>query len=332
MNTKPVSGMSARTGSAGALGTFPPPSLGLERRMIPVGAVEAGGTKFVCAIGTGPDDLRRETIVPTTTPAETLARVVEFFRTHEPIAALGIGAFGPLDLDERSPAFGSITTTPKLGWASVSLGSALGVLGVPLAIDTDVNAAALGEHRWGALRGFDTAVYVTVGTGIGGGGLAHSRLLHGLVHPEMGHIRVPHDRAADPFPGICPFHGDCWEGLASGVAMRERWGTAPERLPRMHPAWALEAHYLGVGLATLVGVLSPERIVLGGGVARAPGLLGEVRAALTGALGGYARAGGLTDAIDDYVVAPALGDRSGVLGALALGLDRLRASPPAAGT
>lgn len=298
----------------------------------PVGAIEAGGTKFVCAVGTGPDDIRADAVIATTTPSETLRGVMDFLLAHSPLGAIGVGSFGPLDLDPRSRAFGSITNTPKPGWADTPLIGALSPLGLPLAIDTDVNAAALGEHRWGALRGVTTGVYLTVGTGIGGGGVVNGRLMRGLVHPEMGHVLVPHDHVRDPFRGVCPFHGDCLEGLASGVAMRERWGAAAEALPPDHPAWELEAHYLGLGLAAIVTILSPERIVVGGGVAQASGLLARVRTSLAEHLGGYVRARAVWGAGADYVVPPALGDRSGMLGAMALALDAITPSSSAART
>ncbi|MGD9904999.1 MAG: ROK family protein [Vicinamibacterales bacterium] len=289
---------------------------------MPYGGVEAGGTKVVCVIGTGPDDIRAETRVPTTTPASTLAQVQRFFRggqqTHGPLAALGIGCFGPIDLHPASPTCGFITSTPKPGWAHTDVAGVLRrELGLPVAFDTDVNAAAVGEWRWGAAQGLANVLYVTVGTGIGGGALVDGRPLHGLVHPEMGHVRVPHDRDADPFAGGCPFHGDCLEGLASGPAMAARWGAAPESLPADHPAWALEARYLALALHGYVCTLSPERIVVGGGVGSAPGLLPRVRRELAALLNGYVQAPALDD-LDTYVVAPGLGARAGVLGALAL--------------
>jgi fructokinase len=292
-----------------------------------VGGVEAGGTKFVCAVGTGPDDMRAEATIPTMTPAETLPRVVEFFRAQMPLDAIGVGAFGPLDLDRRSRTFGFITNTPKPGWANTNVIDVFTrALGIPIAIDTDVNAAALAERRWGAARDVATFIYMTVGTGIGAGGFVNGERIRGLVHPEMGHILIPHDRAADPFPGVCPFHRDCLEGLASAGAVRERWGVDPETLPPTHRAWDLEAHYLALGLATIVAVLSPERIVVGGGLARQPRLLALVREKLRAALGGYVRARAIEEAIDGYVVAPALGERAGVLGALALAHDELTGS------
>jgi fructokinase len=287
-----------------------------------VGGIEAGGTKVVCAVGTGPDDVRAEVRVPTTTPEETLGRVVAFFHAQAvqaPLGALGIASFGPLDLDRRSPTFGFITTTPKPGWRGVDLvGPLRTALGVPIDLDTDVNAAALAEQRWGAGRDLGTLVYVTVGTGIGGGAVIDGRPQHGLLHPEMGHVRVPHDHARDPFPGICPAHCDCWEGLATAPAIAARWRCAPETLPDEHPAWALEAHYLALGLANIILTLSPNRIVLAGGVLARTQLYGLVRSEVSDLLGGYLTSPSLADGLQHYIVPPALGDRAGVLGAIAL--------------
>lgn len=286
--------------------------------------MEVGGSKFVCAVGTGPGDLQRETRIPTTSPEDTLARAVAFFREPDgaPLRALGIATFGPVDLDPRSPTWGFITSTPKPGWVDTDVaGRFRRALGIPVAVDTDVNAAALAEHRWGAARGDDPVVFVTVGTGIGGGVLVAGRPVHGAVHPEMGHVRVPRD-PGDPFPGVCPYHGDCLEGLASGGAMRQRWGVPPEALPPEHPGWELEANYLALGLGAIVAVLSPRRIVLGGGVTGQPTLLPRVRTRLHTLLGGYPRSAALAD-VEHYLVAPALGERAGVLGALALAGDAL---------
>ena len=290
-----------------------------------VGGVETGGSKILCVIGTGPDDIRAETRIPTGRPDETLARAVAFFREQPTrVAAVGIASFGPVHLDSRSPTFGCITTTPKPHWAHTDVARPFReALGVPVAFDTDVNGAALGEHRWGAASDVDPFVYVTVGTGIGGGGLVNGRLLHGLVHPEMGHLRLPHDRTADPFPGACPYHGDCLDGLASGRALRERWGAPAETLPSDHPAWALETDYLALGLVALVAVLSPKRIVLGGGVMQQPALLPRVRRRVVDLLAGYVRAPQIVQDIDHYIVPPALGARAGTLGALALAHETL---------
>lgn len=274
--------------------------------MAPVfGGIEAGGTTWRCAVGTGPDDLRAETTIPTTTPAETLAAVGAFFEREGPVDALGVGSFGPVDLQR-----GAITTTPKPGWAHTEVAGVLGRrLGVPVVLDTDVNAAVLGEHRWGAGKGLDTCCYVTVGTGIGGGAIVGGRLHHGLAHPEIGHIRIPHDFAADPFAGSCPYHGDCWEGLAGAPALEARYGTSAHELDD-EAAWALEARYLALGLTAVIGILSPERILLGGGVLERRGLLELVRAEVDALLAGYVPAAELAR--------PALGPRAGVLGALAL--------------
>ncbi len=273
--------------------------------------VEAGGTKFVCVVGTGPGGLIREA-VPTTTPSETLSHVVRFLRAQAwPLAALGVASFGPVDLDPRSPTYGYITSTPKPGWSNVDIcGTLHRELGLPVAFDTDVNAAALAESRWGAAQGLDNLLYLTVGTGIGGGALVNGAPLHGLTHPEMGHILVPHDLQADPFPGACPYHADCLEGLASGVAMEQRWGVKAELLPPDHPAWALEARYLALALANLVCTLSPRRIIMGGGVMHEVELFPMLRERLQDLLRGYVQA--------PEIVPPLLGDDAGVLGALAL--------------
>jgi fructokinase len=282
------------------------------------GGIEAGGSKWECAIGTGPDDLRASTTIPTTTPAETIDRAVAFFEREGPIDAIGIGSFGPLDGNRVSPTWGYITTTPKPGWARTDVGGEIRRrLGVSVAFDTDVNAAALGEHRWGAAQGLDTSCYITVGTGIGGGGMVEGKLLHGLMHPEFGHMRIPHDRDADPFPGICPYHGDCWEGLASGRAIEARWGVPAAELTD-RAAWELEARYLALGLVSVICVLSPERVVIGGGVMSQPGLLELVHREIVGLMNGYLDAPVLGDGISGFVTKPALGPRAGVLGALAL--------------
>ena len=284
------------------------------------GGIEAGGTKFVCAAGTGPEDIRAETRFATTTPAETIERAVTFFREQpEPVAAVGIGSFGPVDPDPASATYGYITTTPKPGWAHTDLGGALRHdLGTPVRLDTDVNAAALGEHRWGAAQGLDTFIYVTVGTGIGGGGMANGRLMHGLVHPEMGHVRIPRDRSADPYPGSCPYHGDCLEGLACAPALEERWGQPPEALPADHPAWPLEARYLALGLVNFICTLSPQRIIVGGGIMQQATLLPMVRQNVQELLNGYIQARLVLEDIGSYIVLPGLGEKSGVLGAIAL--------------
>jgi fructokinase len=283
------------------------------------GGIETGGSKWECAIGTGPDSLRATETIPTTTPEETIGRAVAFFEREGPVAGLGIGSFGPVDQKLTSPTWGHITTTPKPGWAHTDIGQEVRRrLSVSVAFDTDVNAAALGEHRWGAAQGLDTFCYITIGTGIGGGGMARGKLLHGLVHPEFGHMRIPHDRDADPFPGVCPYHGDCWEGLASGRAIEARWGRPAVELAGREEVWELQAHYVALGLVSVICVLSPERIVIGGGVMSRPEVLPLVHRDVSRLMNGYLQTAAIGDAIDDYVTLPALGTRSGVLGAIAL--------------
>lgn len=286
-----------------------------------LGGIEAGGTKFVCAVGTGPDDLRAEARLPTTTPGETIGRAVELLRRaagDEPLAAVGVASFGPVDLDPSSPTWGHVTSTPKPGWAGTDLAGELGrSLGVPVGFDTDVNGAALAEYLWGAARGVETFIYLTVGTGIGGGAMVRGRPLHGLVHPEMGHLLIAR-RGDDGYEGCCPFHDACLEGLASGPAIEGRWGESAESLAPQHPAWELEAHYLALGLANLVCALSPERIIMGGGVMSQQQLLPLVRRKLRELLHGYVQAPAITRDNDEFIRPPGLGPRSGVLGAIAL--------------
>lgn len=282
-----------------------------------LGGVELGGTKVVCLAGTGPEDVRAEARVATRDPVATLADVVSFFTEH-PVEALGIASFGPVELRRESPDWGKLARTPKPGWGGADVVGELGrALAVPVGFDTDVNGAALGEGRWGAARGLDSFLYLTVGTGIGGGAVSGGRLVGGLVHPEMGHIPVPR-APGDAFPGVCPFHADCLEGLTSGPALAARFGgplqDAPDAVRR--EAAELAAGYLAAGLHALVYALAPARIVLGGGVSELPGLLDLVRSGLRRELAGYP---GLPEHDDPgFVVGPSLGARSGVLGALVL--------------
>jgi fructokinase len=289
------------------------------------GGIEAGGTKFVCAVGSGPHDLRDIKRISTTSPSETIGQVIEFFKAHSTIAAVGIAAFGPVDLDVKSPTFGYITSTPKLGWAFTDLAGLVGrALKVHVGFDTDVNGAALGEHRWGAAQDLDNFIYLTIGTGIGGGGMVNGKLMHGLVHPEMGHIRIPHDLQADPYKGHCPYHNDCFEGLANGPAMQERWGQPAETLPAEHPAWELEARYIALALQNYICTLSPQKLILGGGVMEQPQLFGLVRQNVQQMLNNYVRAKEIIKDIDNYIVPPKLGKQAGVLGAIALAIHAHR--------
>jgi fructokinase len=266
--------------------------------------------------------VRAETRIAATIPTETLAAVQAFFAgqiAEQPLRAIGVASFGPLDLDKHSETYGCITTTPKPRWSNIDLvGPLRQAFGLPVGFDTDVNGAALGEYRWGAAQGLRDFIYLTVGAGIGGGGMLNGSLMHGLVHPEMGHMRVPHDRSADPFEGACPYHGDCLEGLASGPAIAARTGRPAEDLPDDHQAWPLVAGYLAAGLANLILALSPQRIILGGGVMRRRHLFAMIRGEVQALLNGYVPHRSILGEINTYIVPPALGERAGVLGAVAL--------------
>ncbi len=290
------------------------------------GGIEAGGTKFVCAIGSSPDDIRATIRFPTTHPAESLRKACDFFRhymreQHVTLDGIGIGSFGPLDLNPNSSDYGKITSTPKQGWAFTDVRGAVEAgTEVRTAIDTDVNAAALGEGLWGAAQGLTDFVYLTIGTGIGGGLIIDGKPYHGLVHPEMGHIALPHDLQRDPFPGNCPYHQDCFEGLASGPALEARWGQPAKTLPEAHPAWELEAHYIALGLQNIICVGSPQRIILGGGVMEQHQLFALIRQKVQTYLDEYIHTQSILTGIDDYIVPPGLGGKAGVLGSIALAM------------
>lgn len=297
------------------------------------GGIEGGGTKFVCAVGIGPEDIRAETRFPTTTPQETLGQAIAFFKQAEQewgrLTAVGLACFGPLDPNPASATFGHILPTPKPGWAGANVvGLLQTALDVPMGFDTDVNGAALAEGRWGAAQKADPVLYLTVGTGIGGGVLMNGRSLHGLLHPEMGHIPLPHDWQKDPFAGLCPFHGDCFEGLAAGPALEKRWGQRAETLPSDHPAWDLEAHYIALALTTYIYTLVPQKIIIGGGVAQQAHMLPLIRQKTQTLLNGYIQSALVSHDINQLIVPPGLGQRAGVLGALALAEQAYRTALP----
>jgi fructokinase len=280
------------------------------------GGVEAGGTKFICALATDTPEaalpqIVAQTRIPTTTPQENLTQVINFFAHHQAqgtqIAGLGIGSFGPIDVH------------PKPQWSHIDfVGPLKQKLQVPIGFDTDVNAAALGEYYWGQGKGLQTFLYLTIGTGIGGGGIIQGQLLHGLLHPEIGHMMVPQDLRQDPFPGVCPFHQNCLEGLASGEAIAQRWQCSAQDLPPDHPAWPLEAHYLALGLVNLIVCFSPQRLILGGGVMAQTQLFPLIQEQVKTRLNGYIQVPELLDYMETYIVPPGLGERSGILGAIAL--------------
>ncbi|WP_025291481.1 ROK family protein [Sphingomonas sanxanigenens] len=294
----------------------------MQHENLLLGAIEAGGTKFLCGIAGRDGRIIRQQRIPTTLPGETLNAAGAFFKDAiadiGQLSAFSIGSFGPLSLNPIAPDYGCITSTPKAGWENNDLlGHFSRLIDAPMALDTDVNCAAVGERLFGSGRGLDTFCYVTVGTGIGVGLLVDGAPHGGANHPEAGHIRLPRAAGDEVFPGICPFHGDCLEGLASGPAMRARWNMPGEHLPPDHPGWEIEADYLAGLCATLTYIVRPDRIIIGGGVMESPGMYGRVRRALTTKLAGY-DASMRTLQMDDYIAAPTAGSSAGLTGALAL--------------
>ena len=287
------------------------------------GGIEGGGTKFNCAIGSGPENIVAEARFPTTTPAETIGRVCEFFAPHvNQLHGIGLGSFGPFDVDPASSTYGYITTTPKPHWGNTNI---LGILQenlkVPIRVDMDVVVAGLGEAKWGASKNDSHSLYLTIGTGIGGGYIVRGRPLHGLTSLEMGHIRIPHDWNLDPFPGACPYHGDCFEGLAAGPAVEARLGQRGETLPDDHAFWNVEAGYIASALVNYILSLAPQRMIIGGGVMQKAVMFPTVRKKVQELLNRYINHDILLNRIDEYIVPPALGGRSGMLGAIALIMD-----------
>lgn len=287
---------------------------------VQIGAVEAGGTKFVLAVADASGAIIARARIDTRTPAETFPEMAAFFAAHGALAGIGIASFGPIDINPASPAYGTFTTTPKPGWSGARFQDALAGLGAPILIDTDVNGAALGEALAGAGQGCATLAYTTVGTGIGTGVLHQGIARGGISHLEAGHVPVARDPVRDPFPGRCPFHGDCLEGLASGPAIIDRWGMPLNEAAQAHPdAIPLIASYLADFAVTLVLMHMPDRLIFGGGVMKTPGLIESLRAQTEERLAGYVVHPRLDPGLADYIAAPALGDDAGITGAIALG-------------
>jgi len=261
----------------------------------------------------------------TTTPEETLGRAIQFFQPFvdsRQISAIGVGAFGPLDLNSKSSTYGFITSTPKPGWSNADvLGTLQRALNINIVLDTDVNVAGLAEYKWGASQGCDPSLYLTIGTGIGGGYIKDGASLIGMLHPEMGHLLIPHDREQDPFPGNCPFHGDCFEGLANGPAIEKRLGLPGIRVPEDDAFWDIEADYIAAALMNYILTLSPKKIILGGGVMQREFLFPKVRQRVRELLNGYVSSKSLTENIDEYILPPGLGNQAGSLGAIALAMQ-----------
>lgn len=283
------------------------------------GAIEAGGTKFVCAVGTEDGIIVEQISFPTSTPDVTMKQVIAYFKGKN-IQALGVGSFGPIDPSLDSPTYGYITKTPKPNWSDYNL---IGVLkehfDIPIAFDTDVNGAALGELTWGAAKGLKSALYITVGTGIGAGAVVEGNMINGLLHPEMGHIML-RKHPQDTYQGKCPFHSDCLEGLASGPALNERWGVEASKLASDHQAWEMEAYYLAQALVNYILILSPEKIMMGGGVMKQAHLFPLIRKKVQQMLNGYVHKAEILTHIDHYIVPPLLGDNAGICGGIALAI------------
>ncbi|SEO34539.1 ROK family protein [Paenibacillus sp. OV219] len=288
-----------------------------------IGAVEAGGTKFVCGIGSEDGVIQDRVSFPTEQPDKTIANVIQYFRDKK-VEAIGIGSFGPINIDPTSPQYGYVTTTPKPLWGNYPVLPELRkVFDVPFGWDTDVNAAALGEATWGAAAGLDSCLYYTVGTGIGVGVYAEGKMVHGLVHPEGGHV-LTRRHPEDTFEGSCPYHSDCLEGMAAGPAIERRWKVKGSELGVDHPAWEMEAFYLGQAVANAILLLSPKKIILGGGVMHQEQLFPLIHAEVRKNLKGYISAEAVLDGIGSYIVPPGLGDNAGLCGSLALGLRALQ--------
>lgn len=282
-----------------------------------IGALEAGGTKMVCAIGNEKGEILERQSFPTETPEITLPKLVAYFEERN-IEVLGIGCFGPIDLHEDSATYGYITTTPKLAWQNCNIVGAFQKLQVPIGFDTDVNGSVLGEHTWGSAKGLKSCIYITIGTGIGVGIISDGQLLHGMLHPEGGHILLT-KHPKDAYQGKCPFHKNCFEGLCAGPAVEERWGKSGVELAENKEVWELEAYYIAQALVDYVMMLSPQKIILGGGIMHQEQLFPLIRKNFKELLNGYIDTKELND-LDSYIVPPALNDNQGIMGAIQLAL------------
>ena len=285
-----------------------------------IGALEAGGTKMVCAVGREDGTILEQMSIPTTTPEETLPKIVSYCKDKE-IQALGVAAFGPVDLDPSSDTYGYILNTPKLAWRNKDLLGGLKELGVPMGLDTDVNGSCLGEMTYGCAKGLDSVIYLTIGTGIGVGVGINGRPLHGMLHPEGGHILLNIHRD-DPKGCICPNHANCFEGLACGPSIEARWGRKAAELADRAEVWELESYYIAHVLTDFIMILSPRRIILGGGVMHQEQLFPLIRAKVKEMIGGYLDTRELKD-MDSYIVPASLHDDQGIMGCIKLGLDAL---------
>ena len=283
------------------------------------GALEAGGTKMVCAIGDENGKILERTKIPTTTPEETMPPIFDFFK-DKGIAAIGIACFGPIDLNKDSKTYGSITSTPKKGWSGYNIvEETKKALGIPVGFDTDVNGSMLGEATWGCARGVSDAIYLTIGTGVGGGVISNGKLLHGMLHPEVGHIRLPRVEG-DPGKSVCPFHDNCLEGLAAGPSIKARWGVSADQLADRAEVWEIESEYIATALMSYALILSPQKIILGGGVMHQEQLFPLIRKKFKELVNGYIVTKEMED-LDNYIVPASLNDDQGIMGAVKLAID-----------
>lgn len=280
------------------------------------GAIEAGGTKFVCAVSDKQLEIKERVSIPTTTPEETLKQVFDFFDQYT-LASIGIGSFGPIDVNEKSATYGYVTSTPKTAWKNFNfLGAVKQRYGIPVAWTTDVNAAAYGELKKGSAQGTESCLYLTVGTGIGGGAVVDGKVLSGFGHPEMGHLLVSM-HPDDDFEGVCPYHGNCLEGVAAGPAIEKRYGKKGYELAEDKKVWEIEAFYLAQALVNYTLILSPEKIILGGGVMKQTQLLSMIKEQFTQLMAGYVA----TPSLDEYIVTPELEDNAGITGCLLMAIE-----------
>lgn len=287
-----------------------------------LGALEAGGTKMVCAVGNEKGEIFERISFPTEKPEITVPPMIEYFK-DKGIEALGIGCFGPVDLNRKSATYGYITTTPKLAWANYNIvGAFKEALGIPIGFDTDVNGSALGEATWGITKGLENSMYITIGTGIGAGIITNGKLLHGMLHPEAGHLLLK-KHPADTYEGRCPYHGTCFEGMAAGPAVEGRWGKKGVDLAENKEVWEMEAYYIGQALVNYIVILSPERIILGGGVMHQEHMMPLVREEVRKQLNGYIKTKELEE-LEQYIVLPSLNDNQGIMGAFKLAMDEIQ--------
>ena len=283
------------------------------------GALEAGGTKMVCALGDENGHILEQVSIPTVTPEETMPKIIEYFQGKK-IEALGVASFGPVDLDKSSPTYGYITKTPKLAWANYNLVGALkDALNIPIGFDTDVDGSLLGEVTWGAAKGLMDVAYITIGTGVGGGILSGGKVIHGMMHPEMGHVKVI-PVPGDTYAGKCPFHGNCLEGMAAGPAIKDRWGVPANELVDKPEVWEYEADYIAQAVVMLILTVSPKKVILGGGVMHQLQLFPLIRNKVAEKLNGYLVTKELED-LDNYIVPAGCNDDQGIMGAIKLAMD-----------